>query len=140
MQRKKLGPVLYTKQTDDENIAQIFVDRLQKDIEQVWSSEVKPMIMTSQDKVDLKKATKCWICEKDFLEGDKKVRDRCHYTGRFRGAAHNKCNSLFRKPKFVPVIFHNLSGYDSHLFVKNLNANGGNGNIDCISRERHQFL
>ena len=64
------------------------------------------------------KATKCWICKED-LNNDK-VRDHCHFTGRYRGAAHNSCNLKYKKPKFIPVVFHNLSGYDSHLFIKNL--------------------
>ena len=52
-------------------------------------------------------------------------------TGKFRGAAHNGCNINYKIPKFFPVIFHNLiSGYDSHLFIKNLGTTGGN--ISCI--------
>ena len=49
-----------------------------------------------------------------------KVRDHCHFTGKYRGAAHNECNLKCRKPLFLPVIFHNLQGYDSHLFIKQL--------------------
>ena len=54
--------------------------------------------MAEKDKLDFEKATKFWICEKDFNEDDKKVRDRCHHSGKFRGAAHNKCKGLIRKP------------------------------------------
>jgi len=58
---------LSTKQSEGENIAQIFVDRFEKDIERVCSStEVQAMIMTEEDKFKFKQATKCWICEKDF--------------------------------------------------------------------------
>ena len=49
-----------------------------------------------------------------------KVRDHCHFTGKYRGAAHNQCNLLCRKPLILPVIFHNLQGYDAHLFIKQL--------------------
>ena len=49
-----------------------------------------------------------------------KVRDHCHFTGKYRGAAHNDCNLKCRKPLFIPVIFHNLQGYDAHLFIKQL--------------------
>ncbi|XP_073254267.1 uncharacterized protein [Porites lutea] len=49
-----------------------------------------------------------------------KVRDHCHFTGNYRGAAHNKCNLMCKKPRILPVIFHNLQGYDAHLFIKQL--------------------
>ena len=50
-----------------------------------------------------------------------KVRDNCHVTGRFRGAAHNKCNINLRLPRKLPIIFHNLQGYDGHIIFKELN-------------------
>ena len=134
---KKLKPVLYTKQ--NENVGKIFVKRIQKCIELVWSSEMKSMVMTEEDKIDFNNATKCWICEKVLTEGHERVRDHCHCSGKFRGAAHQKCNSSFRKPKFVPISFHNLSGYDAHLFVKSLrNENGGK--IDCIPNNEEKYI
>ena len=48
------------------------------------------------------------------------MRDHCHFIGKYRGAAHNQCNLLCRKPLILPVIFHNLQGYDAHLFIKQL--------------------
>ena len=68
----------------------------------------------------------------------KKVRDHDHFTGKFRGAAHNPCNLQFKKPKFTPVIFHNLSGYDAHLFVKNLGKS--EGNIKCIPNNEEKYI
>jgi len=136
---KKLELVLYTKQSEDENVAEIFCKRLWNDIEKVRSSEVKSMIMTEDDKIDFGNATECWICQKDFTEEDKKVRDHCHFTGKYRAAAHQECNALFRKPKFVPVKFHNLFGYDAHLFVKNLNM-VGEGDIDCIPNTEDKYI
>ena len=64
------------------------------------------------------KKSNCAIC-KDPLTGET-VRDHDHLTGEFRGATHNQCYLQYQLPKFVPVIFHNLSGYDSHLFIKQL--------------------
>ena len=62
-----------------------------------------------------------WICYKLFDISDNKVRDHCHVTGKYRGAAHGSCNVNFKMTKKVPVMFHNLDGYDSHLIFKELN-------------------
>ena len=70
------------------------------------------------DFATFEKATHCHICG-DVLGGDK-VWDHFHFKGKYRSAAHNKCNLAFHVPKFFPVFFHNLSGYDSHIFIKNL--------------------
>ena len=83
------------------------------------------MISNSEDQKDFKSATKCHICEKKLFrdKGTKKilnVRDHCHFTGEYRGAAHNECNLNCKKTLILPVIFHNLQGYDSHLFIKQL--------------------
>ena len=70
--------------------------------------------------------TTCWLCEKEFKLKDVKenpgFRDHCHLTGGFRGLAHNNCNLNTRKAhtSFVPIIFHNISGYDCHLIVEKL--------------------
>ena len=74
------------------------------------------------------RADKCHICEKPFnLKPDEqviieiKVRDHCHLTGQFRGAAHPTCNLKYQIPKNIPLIIHNSKGYDSHFIIKYLN-------------------
>ena len=49
-----------------------------------------------------------------------KVRDHCHFTGKLRGSAHSICNSRYKVPKEIPVVFHNGSTYDCHFITKNL--------------------
>ena len=61
---------------------------------------------------------KSWICNKLFDLIDEKVRDHCHISGTFRGAAHFSCNANLKISKKVPIVFHNLRGYDSHLIIK----------------------
>ena len=56
-----------------------------------------------------------------IIDNDKKVRNRCHVTSKFREAAHWKCNMNFQLTKKNPIIFHNLKGYDSHLIFSELN-------------------
>ena len=65
-------------------------------------------------------ANSCWICNRLFDVGDEKVRDHCHITGKYRGAAHFSCNANLKLSKKVPVIFHDLRSYDSHLITKEM--------------------
>jgi hypothetical protein len=76
------------------------------------------MKLSSQDNKDFLNATHCTIC-KDVLEtGEIRCRDHDHRTGEFRGATHQKCNINYFCNRFVPVVFHNLKGYDSHFIIK----------------------
>jgi len=79
---------LYTKKSADENIGEIFCKHLKNEIDKVWTLEAKPMIMNEKDKVNFETSTNCWICQKDFEEGEVRVRDNCHITGKYRSAAH----------------------------------------------------
>ena len=54
-------------------------------------------------------------------EDKNKVRDHCHITGKYRGAAHSQCNLKLKIPSKIPIIFHNLQGYDGHLIFRELN-------------------
>ena len=91
-----------------EDAAQKFVKMLEKDIKEITNIPAKKMIFREKEKEQFDKETKCWICKEVFKINNKKVRDHCHFTGRYRGAAHNSCNLKYRKPKFTPVVFHNL--------------------------------
>ncbi len=80
--------------------------------------EVKPMKLTKDDRETFRTAIDCHICEKPL--GADRVRDHCHITGKFRGAAHSVCNLNFRFRPRIPVMFHNLRGYDAHLIMQGL--------------------
>ena len=68
----------------------------------------------------------CYICKEKFenkhLKDKKyrKVRDHCHYTGTYKGAAHSICNWKCSVPKIVPIVFHNGSNYDYRFIIKEL--------------------
>ena len=79
----------------------------------------KNLIM-SEEEEQFQSSNTCWICEKLIDDDDEKVRDHCYVTGKFRGAAHWSCNINLQLTKKVPVIFHNLRGYDSHLIFYEL--------------------
>ena len=85
----------------------------------------KPLRMTEENEQEFKKATTCHISDKKYTEKDIRVRDHCHITGKFRGSAHQECNLKLRiNPKEIkiPVIFHNLRGYDSHFIMHEIGA------------------
>ena len=88
----------------------------------------KIMIITMHYKLVYDNSTLCHICNEEFNKD--RVRALCHLYGKFRGAAHEVCNLKYKVPKFFPVVFHNLSGYDCYLFIKIL----GNSewDISCI--------
>ena len=83
----------------------------------------KPLKMTNEDEQNFQKSNKCHICGKKFTNEDVRVRDQCHITGSDRGSAHDDCNlKLPIKPEIIkiPVIFHNLRGYDSHFIMQQI--------------------
>ena len=130
--------VKYTKKSD-EDVSLKFVESLENNIKKIHEQFKFPkkIILREKDKKDFEKAKKCYACDKKF-EKDDKVKDHCHYTGKYRGAACISCNSKMKKPKFVPVIFHNLQNYDSHLFIKNLGVS--EGEINCIPNTEEKYI
>ena len=81
----------------------------------------KNLIMSEEEEHLFQQSNSCWICKKLIDNDEEKVRDHCHVTGKFRGAVHGSCNINLQLTKKVPVIFHNLRGYDSHLIFCELN-------------------
>ena len=61
-----------------------------------------------------------WICDNVYVEGDVKVRDHCHITGKYRGSAHRDCNIKVKFNHKTPIVFQNLKNYDSHLIMQEL--------------------
>lgn len=115
-----------------------FIEFLTQDVIEIYKILTKnnPMIFTDKDVEDFRNAIKCHICE-NLLWSDR-VRDHCHITGKYRGAAHRHCNLQHKVPKFIPIFFHNLSGYDCHLFVKKLGEIPGQ--IKIIPKTKEKYI
>ena len=96
----------------------------------------KNLIM-SEEEEQFQSSNTCWICEKR-IDDNKKVRDHCHVTGKFRGVAHWSCNINVQLTKSVPVMFHNLRGYDSHLIFDELNKS--DVEIDVIINRLEKYM
>ncbi|XP_036144767.1 uncharacterized protein LOC118646287 [Monomorium pharaonis] len=82
----------------------------------ILSANVPMETLSKEQLKAYRSATLCHICKKSFAPDDKRVRDHCHLTGRYRGPAHSSCNLFYRNVSYIPVVFHNLSGYDSFYY------------------------
>ena len=109
----------------------------------------KPLVMTEDDEMCFKLMDKCHICGEIYTDKDVRIRDHCHITGKFRGSAHQECNLKLRiKPENIkiPVIFHNLRGYDSHFIMQQIGEiakkHGGKQdlNINAIPNNIEKYM
>ena len=109
------------------NAAEHLLESLQEEERKIKGvlADPKAMSMTREDWHAFRATETCHVCDKP-LEGDS-VRDHCHITGKYRGAAHNAWNLKLRlnpKTTTIPVVFHNLRGYDSHLLMQAIEGGG----------------
>ena len=112
----------YTSIYRGENAVYKFMEKMLEEVEYckavIKKHFNKPLVMTEVDEQCFKNMDGCHICGEKYTDKDVRVRDHCHITGKFRGSAHQECNLKLRiKPENIkiPVIFHNLRGYDSPL-------------------------
>ena len=139
-------PIVYTKKSEEDNISEKFIKHLKiltHSIYRKFYLNPKSLKLTPEEEKDFKSAKLCHICEQELLVYEKtgeifKVRDHCHFTGKYRGAAHSECNLKRRKPLILPVVFHNLQGYDSHLFIKQLAT--VSGDLSCIPSTEEKYI
>ena len=123
-----------------EDAGRRFIDELLKEQERVLAlyQQDAGMKLTKEDHRDFAHAEQCCYCHKPFEEGEVKVRDHDHFTGKYRGAAHNGCNVKCRYPSFIPVVLHNLRGYDSHLILQNIDERIKE--IVCIPNNEEKYM
>ena len=127
----------------------IFCEDLKDQTMKIINYEKKEMIpLTNEEKETYKNQKICHICEKEFCidEDNKKefrkmqkVRDHCHYTGKYRGAAHSICNLNYKIPKEIPVVFHNGSTYDYHFIIRQL-AKEFEGSFECLGENTEKYI
>ena len=137
------SPVFFRGGKEDD-VGKIFLEKLVEQVKWILNEIREPMIKKNLKRILWGKGEKeafmktniCWFCQKKIE--DKKVADHCHLTGKFRGAAHEICNLKAKVPEFTPVFMHNLDGYDSHLFIKNM----GNefGEITAIPNNEEKYV
>lgn len=113
--------------------------RLARNADDYFNHNQEPLQMSMEDEVLFGWAEECHICQKTFLEGQTRVRDHCHRTGKFRGAAHQACNVVYQEARYIPIVFHNLSNYDSHFLIRAF-ANNIEGDISVIPKNDQVYI
>ena len=135
--------------TEAKTVLERFCKDLRDHAMKIINYEEKEMIpLTDKENKSYEKQKVCYICKKEFGidEKDKntfklyhKVRDHCHYTGKFRGAAHSICNLRYKTPKEIPVVFHNGSTYDYHFIINKL-AKEFDGQLECLGENTEKYI
>ena len=74
--------------------------------------------MNKKDNEEFENSDKCWISDNDYTDGDVKARDHCRITGQYRGSARRDCNTNVKLNHKIPILFHSLENFDSHLIVQ----------------------
>ena len=142
------GEVIKKSSYTQEDCVSRLLGDLQRDCHELYMEYMhnqKPMDdLTAEEKILFEIADRCHICGEGFVESgekkDQRVRDHCHFTGKFRGAAHSSCNVQYQVSKVFPVLFHNLRGYDSRFIIKELKSIKGSSEAYCIPTNREKFL
>ena len=102
--------------------------------------EKKKMIpLKPKEEINYNKQNICYICKKEFDKKNYKVRHHCHYTGKYRSAAHIICNLRYEIPKEIPIVFHNGSTYNYHFIVKEL-VKEFDGNFECLGENTEKYI
>ena len=127
----------------------LFFEDLKDQAMKVISYEKKEMIpLTVKEKESYGNQEICHTCENEFCADEnnkkefkkmQKVRDHCHYTGKYRGAALSVCNLCYKITKEIPVVFHNGSTYDYHFIIKQL-AREFKGYFHCLGENTEKYI
>ena len=103
--------------------------------------EVPMNPLTPKEIEEYKTSKKCHICFGPFTGKNPKVCDHCHYSGRYRGAAHRNCNLMYRIAHYIPAVFHNLSDYDAHLFIRELAKSiPGGARMGVVAKNKEDYI
>jgi hypothetical protein len=125
--------------------AEMFMEDMMRETNEIFEiynkgSKTKP-VLNKQEEKEFKEATKCYICSVKLERAGKgsrlAVRDHCHVTQKYRGPACSRCNLSARTPQSVPILFHNLKGYDAHHIIRSIKQE--HGEVDCIPNTDEKY-
>ena len=120
-----------------------FCKDLREHVTKIINYEKKKMIpLTTKEEIYHNRQKICYICKKEFNNNGKKnykVRDHCHYTGKYSGATHNIFNLRYKVPKEIPIVFHNGSTYDYHFIIKEI-VKEFKSNFECLGENTEKYI
>ena len=120
-----------------------FEEYIEEEVKRLYETFPRqPMTrLTDVQKREHEAAKERHICLKEFNDPkNKKVRDHCHYTGLYRGAAHKNYNLKYRIPDHITIVLHNFSDYDAHLFIKELGKRFNKNDIGIIPENKEKYI
>ena len=123
-----------------KNCMKNFCLDLREHATKIKNFEKKEMIpLTKEENKMHRRQKKCYICKKKFSTDDNnkkyhKVKDHCHYTGKYRDAVHDICNLTYKIPKEIPVVFHN-----GHFIIKEL-AEEFEREFECLGKNTGKYI
>ena len=126
-----------------EDCVETFVEYIEEEVKRLYGTFPQQSMIKHTDvqKREQEAAEKCHICLKEFDNSkNRKVRDYCHYTAEYRGAAHNNWNLKYKIPDHIPIVLHNLTGYDAHLFIKKLGRKFNKNDIGVIAENKEKYI
>ena len=126
-----------------EDCVEVFCNHLEEEAKRLYHMFPPNKLMdplTPRQKREFRIVRNCHICMYPFHPGELEVRDHCHYTGKYRGAAHEMCNIRYAIPNFIPIVLHNLSGYNVHLFIRELGKKFDSESIDVIAENKEKYI
>ena len=106
--------------TDTMDVFLISLFHLHQHYWQTKKHAAKPIIWTASSKRTFRKATSCAFCGCSFSVENIKVGDHNHFTGEFRNALCDSCNSIARLPHDIVIYFHNGGGFDFHFIMRGI--------------------
>ena len=136
----------YYKSTFGENNVKWFLNKvniIEFQMSEFFKQNLKPKITIKSDKLFLK-ANICWLCDTNFVNINEKSKHYCKLTGNYLGAAHQSCIDYVNKVnlhKFIPVLYHDFSKYDNHMFFNDLiNSKVDKKNLSVIARNSEEYM
>ena len=125
-----------------ENCTKWFAKRVQEialQVNDILFKSNATVILNTRQKLKHIIADKCYLCKEPFSDQNPKVMDHDHISGQFLGSCHNTCNLNAQKKYILPVFFHNFSGFDSHIIIRDV-AKYMQSSFEVIAKNAENYI